>query len=107
MVYHRILTQDHFFPVLPKDPVSLKWHCVLYSNKTRCVLDINSIGCYRVGTSANYEDNPPTIFMTETENESRLEGIRGEHTSYSGGLRSTDGSCQDTGRRDPSQERFK
>lgn len=40
-------------------------YSVVSSIQTRCALnDVNSIGCYRVGTSPNWQYNPPTVFVT-------------------------------------------
>jgi hypothetical protein len=65
MVGKPAFVKDHFFPVRPEDPIYSSWYLILVDIFRRCILDdVNSIGCYRIGTTANWEDNPPTIFVT-------------------------------------------
>lgn len=65
MVGKHAFVKDHFFPVRPEDPIYSRWYSILGDIFQRCILDhVNSIGCYRIGTTANWEDNPPTIFVT-------------------------------------------
>lgn len=66
---NRAFDLDKVFPLHPRDSIYSKWHDVVQSIWTHCHLeDVNTIGCFRIGKSENWEENPPTVLITVDPN---------------------------------------
>lgn len=61
----RAFQPDHFFPLKKNDEIFGQWYSVASTIMKWCDLsEITSIGCFRIGVSDKWEENPPTVFVT-------------------------------------------
>lgn len=61
----RAFEPDLYFPLKPGDPLYADWYEILYFMFRTCVLvDVNTIGCFRIGRNPVPEANPITILIT-------------------------------------------
>lgn len=66
---NRAFDPDKVFPLHPRDPIYSQWYDVVQSIWTHCYLEhVNTIGCFRIGKSDNWEQNPPTVLITVNPN---------------------------------------
>ena len=62
MADSRAFEPDLYFPLKPSNPLYADWYEVLYSMFRTCVLvDVNNIGCFRIGRNPVPEANPITL----------------------------------------------
>ena len=65
----RAFQPDHFFPLKKNDEIFEQWYPVASTIMKWCDLsEITSIGCFRIGVSDKWENNPPTVFVTIERN---------------------------------------
>ena len=65
----RAFDVDKIFPLHPRDPIFAQWYGVVNSIWTHCYLeDVSTIGCFRIGKSDDWEQNPPTVLITVDPN---------------------------------------
>ena len=66
---NRAFYVDKVFPLHPLDSIFSPWYDVGQSIWTHCyVEDVNNIGCFRIGKSNDWAQNPPTVIITVDPN---------------------------------------